>query len=216
MGMNPRGRSRGRNHNNYNNNNNNNNNNRRYSNGVSRNTVFDSSGPAGRIRGTAFQLMEKYLTAAKDAMSSDRVLAESCLQHADHYARLNAMAIASEVRPNHIPQHTSEEAIPAGETSSSASAHEESVVAPVHDLPVNQEEKTVFVSFPKKEEKLADIDVDAYAGMDLSVPVMAMSETAEAKPRRGRRPSIKTETSADTVPAVKRRGRPSTKKEASA
>ncbi len=89
MGMNPRGRSRGRNHNNFNNN-------RRFNNGPTRNTVYDSIGPAGRLRGTAFQLMEKYLSAAKELMSSDRVLAESCLQHADHYMRLNALAIAAE------------------------------------------------------------------------------------------------------------------------
>ena len=89
MGMNPRGRSRGRNHNNFNNN-------RRFNNQPNRNTVYDSIGPAGRLRGTAFQLMEKYLSAAKELMSSDRVLAENCLQHADHYSRLNAMAIAAE------------------------------------------------------------------------------------------------------------------------
>ena len=87
MGMNPRGRSRGRNHNNFN---------RRFNNGPNRNTVYDSIGPAGRLRGTAFQLMEKYLSAAKELMASDRVAAESCLQHADHYMRINAMAIAAE------------------------------------------------------------------------------------------------------------------------
>jgi hypothetical protein len=52
-------------------------------------TVFDSNGPDVRIRGTAFQIVEKYMTLAKDAAASgDRVLAENYLQHAEHYQRL--------------------------------------------------------------------------------------------------------------------------------
>ncbi len=51
--------------------------------------VFDSNGPDVRIRGTAHQVVEKYLTLAKDANSAgDRVLAESYLQHAEHYQRI--------------------------------------------------------------------------------------------------------------------------------
>ena len=51
--------------------------------------VFDSNGPDVRIRGTAYQIQEKYAALAKDAASAgDRVLAESYLQHAEHYQRL--------------------------------------------------------------------------------------------------------------------------------
>ena len=51
--------------------------------------VFDSNGPDVRTRGTAHQVFEKYLTLAKDAASAgDRVLAESYLQHAEHYQRI--------------------------------------------------------------------------------------------------------------------------------
>lgn len=54
-----------------------------------KNRVFDSNGPDVRIRGTAFQIVEKYMTLAKDAQSSgDRVMAESYLQHAEHYQRM--------------------------------------------------------------------------------------------------------------------------------
>jgi hypothetical protein len=49
---------------------------------------FDSNGPDVRIRGTAYQINEKYVTLARDATSAgDRVLAESYLQHAEHYQR---------------------------------------------------------------------------------------------------------------------------------
>lgn len=51
--------------------------------------VFDSNGPDVRIRGTAHQVTEKYVALAKDAASSgDRILAESYLQHAEHYQRI--------------------------------------------------------------------------------------------------------------------------------
>jgi hypothetical protein len=54
-----------------------------------KNRVFDSNGPDVRIRGTAFQIVEKYTGLAKDAHSAgDRVLAESYLQHAEHYQRM--------------------------------------------------------------------------------------------------------------------------------
>lgn len=51
--------------------------------------VFDSNGPDVRIRGTAHQVAEKYEALAKDATSSgDIVLAQSYLQHAEHYQRI--------------------------------------------------------------------------------------------------------------------------------
>lgn len=58
-----------------------------------RTQTFDSNGPDVRIRGTAFQITEKYMTLAKDAAAAgDAVLAESYLQHAEHYQRIiNAM-----------------------------------------------------------------------------------------------------------------------------
>ncbi|WP_299380341.1 DUF4167 domain-containing protein [uncultured Kiloniella sp.] len=55
----------------------------------SRNGVFDSNGPGGRIRGNASQLKEKYLQMARDAaVGGDRVAAESFYQFAEHYFRV--------------------------------------------------------------------------------------------------------------------------------
>lgn len=51
--------------------------------------VFDSNGPDVRIRGTAFQVAEKYVALAKDAQGAgDMVLHQSYLQHAEHYQRM--------------------------------------------------------------------------------------------------------------------------------
>ncbi len=55
----------------------------------SRTQVFDSNGPDVRIRGSAQQVYEKYVALARDAASGgDHVLAESYLQHAEHYQRV--------------------------------------------------------------------------------------------------------------------------------
>jgi len=57
--------------------------------GNSRNQTFDSNGPSVRVRGNAYQVMEKYLTLARDASASgDRIAAENYYQHAEHYYRI--------------------------------------------------------------------------------------------------------------------------------
>src|SRR3978361_2454999 len=62
---------------------------------------YESNGPDVKIRGTAQHVAEKYLQLARDATSSgDRVMAESYLQHAEHYFRiLNAMNQAAQQSP---------------------------------------------------------------------------------------------------------------------
>ena len=50
---------------------------------------FESSGPDVKVRGTPAHVAEKYISLARDALSSgDPVLAESYLQHAEHYNRI--------------------------------------------------------------------------------------------------------------------------------
>ena len=68
-------------------------------------TILDSSGPLGKLRGTALQLAEKYQAGAKDAQTQgDVVLFQTCQQYADHYLRLQAIALENEQ-----PKTTSEE-----------------------------------------------------------------------------------------------------------
>lgn len=55
----------------------------------SRGGVFDSNGPAGRIRGNASQIYDKYLQLARDAgAADDRIAAQSYYQFAEHYFRI--------------------------------------------------------------------------------------------------------------------------------
>lgn len=63
--------------------------------GQNPNRTFDSNGPEIKIRGSASHVYEKYLQLARDANASgDRVMAESYLQHAEHYYRILAAAQA--------------------------------------------------------------------------------------------------------------------------
>ncbi len=74
------------------------NNNRKGPNPLSRS--FESNGPDVKIRGTAHHIGEKYLQLARDAQSSgDPVMAESYLQHAEHYFRLIAAAQQAQQTP---------------------------------------------------------------------------------------------------------------------
>ena len=76
---------------------------------ILRNTVMESTGPMGKIHGTALQLFEKYQAYAKDFLiQNDVVMAQTCMQYADHYMRLQNMAIANEqsLRQNHSEQRS--------------------------------------------------------------------------------------------------------------
>jgi len=66
-------------------------------NGHNLNRVYESAGPEGKVRGTAQQIIDKYSTLARDAMTSgDRIVAENFFQHAEHYQRIVAAALVAE------------------------------------------------------------------------------------------------------------------------
>jgi hypothetical protein len=55
-----------------------------------RSQSFDSNGPNVRLRGTAYQIFERYTALAREAeRSDDRIAAENYYQHAEHYFRIN-------------------------------------------------------------------------------------------------------------------------------
>lgn len=65
-----------------------------------RNSTFESSGPDGKIRGSAHQVIDKYQALARDALAAgDRIAAENYLQHAEHYYRV-LLASGVDPRPN--------------------------------------------------------------------------------------------------------------------
>ncbi|MEM6678037.1 MAG: DUF4167 domain-containing protein [Pseudomonadota bacterium] len=61
------------------------------------NRVYESAGPEGKVRGTPQQIVDKYLSLARDAQTSgDRVMAENFLQHAEHYQRILLTALGTQ------------------------------------------------------------------------------------------------------------------------
>ena len=65
---------------------------------------YESNGPDVKIRGTAAHIAEKYMSLARDSLSSgDIVAAESYLQHAEHYNRI-IMAAQQQLGPQHGQQ----------------------------------------------------------------------------------------------------------------
>ena len=91
-----------------------------YNANLNKNTVIDSAGPDGRQRGSVSQLSEKYISLASDAASSDdRILAESFLQFADHYYRLQKeIEINNEAKETRIKNEiqSSEESVSEADT----------------------------------------------------------------------------------------------------
>jgi len=69
------------------------------------NRHFESNGPDVKIRGSAQQVLDKYLQYARDAQTSgDRVMSEAYFQHAEHYQRL-----LSAMQPKEKPKRDRDE-----------------------------------------------------------------------------------------------------------
>ncbi len=65
--------------------------------------TFESNGPSVKIRGTAYQVFERYVALAREAATGgDRIAAENFFQHAEHYFRM--MNAAGEGSPHHAPR----------------------------------------------------------------------------------------------------------------
>ena len=135
---------------------------------IYRNTALESTGPCGKLRGTALQLFEKYTSAAKDALiQNDDVLAETCYQYADHYMHIQNQAIANE------------QAFHAERQAQRAAMMEQ------------REAEVESVEAESTEESLSDGELKV---TDLSVPVASMNKNAEmaeaiSEPKKPRRKS---------------------------
>lgn len=107
---------------------------------------FESSGPDVKIRGTASHIAEKYISLARDALSSgDIVMAENYLQHAEHYNRIVAAAQMQAQPPEHvngaggpvrIQRHQGEQPAHADQGDNSPSASSEDASSPSEAVPV--------------------------------------------------------------------------------
>lgn len=70
-----------------------------------RNQNYESNGPEVKVRGSAQQVLDKYLQLARDCQTGgDRVKAEAYLQYAEHYYR-----IVNEAQENAAAKQTAEQ-----------------------------------------------------------------------------------------------------------
>ena len=127
---------------------------------IFRNTSLESTGPCGKLRGTALQLHEKYLMAAKDALiQNDDILAETCFQYADHYMHLQNQAIANEqaLHAQHQAQQPVPEVTPITETTESPET--------LPEQPISESPKVIDVSVP-----VAEMNRQSETGLPTSAP----------------------------------------------
>ena len=144
---------------------------------ITRNTVMESSGPCGKLRGTALQLFEKYQMAAKDAMmQSDIVLAQTCMQYADHYIRLQNQAIQNEqqMRGNNNQQQS---------PTAASAVKEEALVEEKDSIPVIE----VPVTEDAVEMEIGEVSEDKKAEAEPEIVV----EKPKRKPRAKAQPKEK-------------------------
>ena len=146
-------------------------NNNRHTNFFTRYTPFDSSSAAGRVRGTAQQLIDKYMSLAKDARNQDdRVMYETYLQYADHYTRLLAQAILNE-QPRTASQN--------------ADAQPEAETAQVQNIEIKTADEA------QDSESLAQADAENAAAEPSEQAGETVTPAPEKRPIRARRPRQK-------------------------
>ncbi len=135
---------------------------------ITRYTNLDSSGPLGKLRGTPLQLAEKYQAGAKDALTQgDDVLFQTCQQYADHYLRLQAIAIENEQTKLKVEETASEMPVEEDEENSPVNEPEnktENVVKEEVTQPAIVEKR------PSKQHKKDD---------SLSMPMDALQAQSE-------------------------------------
>ncbi len=164
---------------------------------IYRNTALDSNGPNGKLHGTALQLFEKYQAAAKDALiQNDAVLAETYLQFADHYMRLQNQAIANEeaLRTNQNqrrqePKQTPIE--PVDELPAFEAPVPEEASLQNNESAKNEAKTANEHALPKKAPKMTEQNDDILSldGVDLSFPMSAIqAKNMEEKPIVKKRP----------------------------
>ena len=177
------------------------------------NRHYESNGPDVRIRGSAQQILDKYLQYARDAHTSgDRVKAEALFQHAEHYARI--VAVFEKQKEEARVEREAREAAKAEERAQrdaerAAQGGSDDASEPSSDQAASSDggsDETVAESKPRRRsrkpreengsEALKVIDGD---DADAPEPVEASADAEAEKPKRRRTYSRKKESPAEAV-----------------
>lgn len=139
--------------------------NNNYNNQVySLNYKFDSTSPAGKVTGTALDLIKKYNDLAKDSMSNnDYVTAEVYRQYAEHYRKIVTEINEKKMQRNNF-NHEAENVVEANVAEKQVAENDngmetqasEVAAAPVEDAPVV--EKKAFTVIEISEAQNAEAE----------------------------------------------------------
>ncbi|MEL6781740.1 MAG: DUF4167 domain-containing protein [Pseudomonadota bacterium] len=148
------------------------------------NRHYESNGPDVKIRGSAQQILDKYLQYARDAQTSgDRVNSEAYFQHAEHYARLIAA-----MQPKQKPQRDDSDADKDDAESNEANADTDADKSDDTNDQASADEQDNEGRKPRRRNRKSDKSDDAEAGDDpLKVIDADASDEGEAPKKPGRR-----------------------------
>ena len=147
---------------------------------------YESNGPEGKVRGTAQQVLDKYLVLARDAASAgDRIKSESYFQFAEHYYRIVIADGANNNANRREGQHPQETATVEGNRS-------RTIVEPqtiTEGSEVSRDELTNTVQEPVVEAKIEKGKIDE--------SVLPAAAPTSRPPRRRRKVEMEVEAKAE-------------------
>lgn len=176
------------------------------------NRHYESNGPDVRIRGSAQQILDKYVQYARDAQTAgDRVKAEALFQHAEHYARI--VAVFEKQKDEARLEREARDAVKAEERAQRDA--ERAAQAESEDGPetIGDQEPSADTADAGSEDASSEIkprrrsrkprdesgtdDLEVIDGDDGDTPEPVEASSAAEKPKRRRTYARKKETPAD-------------------
>ena len=129
---------------------------------------FDSNGPAGKMRGTAQQIVDKCKAAAEEArVSGERIKAEELMQCAEHYARMIVQynidnpAPEKEIKPDVVSEDGAGNKEDISDKEDVVSQNDDTTVAEGEDKPKKAKKTRAKKSFAKKSNaKKSNVNAD--------------------------------------------------------
>ena len=122
---------------------------------------YESNGPEVKVRGSAQQVLDKYLVLARDAASAgDRITSESYFQFAEHYYRIVSADSANNNANRRENQH-SQDPVSAEKNKSEAIGAPQTIVKVSELDDGNEVAETVEVANPEAENEEGKIDESA-------------------------------------------------------
>jgi hypothetical protein len=170
---------------------------------------YDSNGPAGKVRGTAQQVLDKYQALGRDATTAgDRIGAESFFQFAEHYHRIVNADTVSNAPNQHQSQNQNQERPDRQNSPEPESVVEVTVVAG-DDVPGDGDVKPADnpeagkgnISEEIAEQPVVVEQADAEQPVSEEPPVEVKEEAPKAPRRRRSRAKVETPAPTDAVEA---------------